>query len=402
MAETKLKVYKYPKGSLIFVEGATNSKNFYIIREGEAKISREVEIVDSPHENLLDAGDYFGVVACLSKRPRLETVRALTEVSAISVDYDQFIDLIKNNKSVADKILKLYSKRLRTFDNAIARLSLKKPISSNAEGLYNIGVYYYNCEQFPQAKYAFEKFSQFCPRSVNIQMAYKLLNDLKQKVKTEEKKIADDQMSRIYPDKSILFLENEPGEEVYIVQQGKIKITKIVGNQEVLLAVLNPGDTVGEMALIEDKLRSANAIAFGQAKVLVITKANFQIMVQQRPEIYIKVIQILSERIWIAYRQLENLAIPDDYGRILDLMLIQVQKMRIPLEAHAVFRFDFGVEDLLKMAGYDQDKGYTFVTRLFEDSNYKLDNGKIVTMSLEELSKQVALYRKKMKKDISK
>ena len=49
----------------------------------------------------------------------------------------------------------------------------------------------------------------------------------------------------------MIFSEHEPGEDLYIIQQGKVKITKIINNQEVLLAVLQPGDIFGEMALLE-------------------------------------------------------------------------------------------------------------------------------------------------------
>ncbi|MDD5066494.1 MAG: cyclic nucleotide-binding domain-containing protein [bacterium] len=399
MADLKLKVFRYNPNSLVFVEGATSVNNFFIIKEGEARILRDVEISDNPQDNVLKTGDYFGVVACMSKRPRLETIKAMTTLSLISVEYDNFVDLIKNNKTVALKILKLYSTRLRNFDEAIARISLKKPSSSNPEELFNIAMYYYSNREFLQSRYAFKKFIQHCPVSENLAKASEYLSKLDGLVKEERSYIQESPLMRKYLDKAILFCENEPGEDVFIVQSGKIKITKVLGEQEVLLAVLNPGDIVGEMALIENKPRSANAIAFGDVKVMVINKQNFQLMVQNRPEITLKIIQLLSERIWVAYRQLENLAMPDEYGRLVDHLLIQIQKLRVTVEPRKEYKFDFGVDELLTMAGFDREKGYSHIRRLFEDPNYKLMEGKIVVEDVDELQKQVNIFRKKIKKD---
>ncbi len=400
MPELKLKVFRANKDAFVYVEGSETAHNFYIIKQGKAKIIREIEVTSNPEENLLSDGDYFGVVSCMGKRPRLEAVRTNVDSLLISIEHDQFVELIKKNRTVALKILKLYSKKLRTFDDAITRVSLKKPISSNPENLYDIGVYYYNGKMFEQAKYALERFNKACPHSVNIQKAYQFLNEIKPQLPDYKEYEQVTALVRKYIDKKILFCENEPGGDVFIIQEGKIKITKIVGDQEILLAVLNPGDIVGEMALIENKPRSANAIAFGELKVLAINQTNFQEMVGNQPQITLKIIQLLSERIWVAYRQLENLAIPDEYGRILDLLLIQIQKKRVVIKPRTSFEFEFGDDELLNMAGFDKEKGYVHISKLLEDPSIKLADGRIIVEDIDKLYNQVEVFRKKIKKDL--
>jgi CRP/FNR family transcriptional regulator len=399
MSDLKLKVYKANKDALVYVEGGTNFQNFLIIKSGKARIIRDIEISDNPNENILHDGDYFGVVSCMSKRPRLETVKTLEESYLISVEYDQFIELIKTNKSVAQKILKLYSQKLRYFDEAIARLSLKQAISNDPENIFNIGSYYYTIKEFKQANYAFNQFIKLCPESQNVQIAQQYQQEMAPALEgiVEFEQITP--LIRQYSDKSILFCENEPGDDVFVIQEGKIKITKVVGDQEILLAVLNPGDIVGEMALIENKLRSANAIAFGTTKVLAINKRNFEVMVENQPQMTLRIIQLLSERIWVAYRQLENLAIPDEYGRILDLLLIQIQKKRLPIEDRKSHEFEFSTEDLINMAGFPKGRGQMYLNKLLEDSNFKMEGGKIVVLDTQTLFNQVEVYRKKINKD---
>ena len=143
-------------------------------------------------------------------------------------------------------------------------------------------------------------------------------------------------LNKYFEDGQMIFIEHEPGAELYILQSGKVKITKMVNNNEVLLAVLQPGDIFGEMALLENKPRSASASAYGQVATLAINKANFETMVQAQPQLAVKLINILSERIWTAYRQLANLLIEDNIGRMYDMLLTLVLKKKISMQAKTV------------------------------------------------------------------
>jgi CRP/FNR family transcriptional regulator len=200
--------------------------------------------------------------------------------------------------------------------------------------------------------------------------------------------------NRQYKDNDIIFSEHEPGEELYIIQRGKIKITKIVDNNEVLLAVLKPGDIFGEMAILENKPRNATAISFGEAELFAVSKANFEGMVQRNPQLGTKLITLLSERIWKAYRQLANILITDPMGRMYDMLLTVVEENRIPITRNTGYTFDFGPEELIKMVGYPADKGNLLIQKLFENRKLRLKDGKMMVLDLEELSKQVEFYKK--------
>jgi len=116
----------------------------------------------------------------------------------------------------------------------------------------------------------------------------------------------------------MIFSENEPGTELYIIQRGVVKISKIVEDNEVLLALLKPGDIFGEMALLENKPRSASAIASEDVSVMVVTKSNFERMVQTQPQLITKLTTKLAERLWLIYKQLANTLIQDPLGRLYD------------------------------------------------------------------------------------
>jgi CRP-like cAMP-binding protein len=84
-----------------------------------------------------------------------------------------------------------------------------------------------------------------------------------------------------FSDGQTVFSEGEPGDSMYFIVQGNIRIEKraqAASGLQKALAVLQAGDYFGEMALLDQKPRSASAVAFGPAKVLRLSKAAFDQM----------------------------------------------------------------------------------------------------------------------------
>ena len=207
--------------------------------------------------------------------------------------------------------------------------------------------------------------------------------------------VADSSINRNHRPDDLIFCENEPGYELYIIQTGRVKITKMVEGQEVMLAVLQPGDIFGEMAILDNKPRTATAICAEDSSMLAINKANFENMVKAQPQLATKLITLLSERIWTAYRQLANLMINDPLGRLYDTLLTLAEKDHAKIGARASYHYDIGGKDLLSMVGFDAVKDERLLLDLLKSRWLKLDGGKIICLDLQELEKQVAFYKKK-------
>ncbi len=70
----------------------------------------------------------------------------------------------------------------------------------------------------------------------------------------------------------VLFSEGDSGSRAFVIEEGQLEIIKNTGDREVLLAVRQEGDVIGEMALLEEAPRMASVRARGQAKLLTIDK----------------------------------------------------------------------------------------------------------------------------------
>jgi CRP-like cAMP-binding protein len=394
--QLQLAFVNFKKDSYIIVEGKQNADRFFIIRQGKVRISKEVEVVEEEGGNILGPGDFFGVVATMSGHSHIETAQALTDVTLISVQKDQYVQLIQNNTPVAMKIILQFSKRMRFLDEALTRLTLKNTADNDPSHLFKVAEYYAKQSQFNQAYFAYHQYIKYCPTGQNVQLARERMVKIAPYAKAVYLDKKTDEFTRTYPKDTMIFSEGQPGDELYIIQKGSVKIVKIVDNNEVLLAVLKQGDIFGEMALLESKPRSANAIAYEDCTVLAVNKENFERMVGSQPQIISRLTQLLAERIWFIYKQLANTLITDPLGRMYDALLIQLEKNRIPL-GNSPHTFDFGPKELINMVGLPTAEGTLVIRKLLENSKIRVVDNKIALTDVSEVVKQTEYYRKMQK-----
>jgi CRP-like cAMP-binding protein len=119
----------------------------------------------------------------------------------------------------------------------------------------------------------------------------------------------------------VLFKEGEPGNEMYVVQAGKVNITKTVRETEKILATLGAGEFFGEMSILNNKPRSAGAVVAEDAKLLVIDPKTFEAMIRGNVEIAVRLIKKLSDRLQEADEQIENLLLRDPNSRVVHHLL---------------------------------------------------------------------------------
>jgi len=107
---------------------------------------------------------------------------------------------------------------------------------------------------------------------------------------------------------SMVFREGEKGEKLYIVLDGRVRISKFIpGVGEEALAVLDRGDFFGEMALIDDKARSADAKAHdGDATVLSIDRATLNEILSMDPHASLQFLNLLCRMISRRLREINE------------------------------------------------------------------------------------------------
>jgi CRP-like cAMP-binding protein len=395
--QLQLSFVNFGKDSYIVVEGKANADRFFIIHKGKVKISKEVEVVEEEGGNILGPGDFFGVVSSMSSHSHIETARAITDVVLISVQKEQYGELIQRNTPVAMKIILQFSKRLRYLDEALSRLTLKNTAEAHPSHLFTVAEHYIRQSQYNQAYYAYAKYIKYCPQGENVITARERLAKIAIYVKGIKMEFRPDEFNRIYKKNSMVFAEGEPGNELFIIQKGSVTIAKIVDENEVLLAVLKQGDIFGEMALLEAKPRNASAVAYEECQLLAVNRANFQKMISTQPQLIARLTTLLADRIWFIYKHLANSLITDTLGRMYDALLIQLEKNRVTFNPYASYTFDFGPRELANMVGIPPRDANLLIRKMLEGGKIVIENDKIHANKVGEIIKQAEFYKKMQK-----
>ena len=135
-------------------------------------------------------------------------------------------------------------------------------------------------------------------------------------------RISEPARERSYPKNSVILFEDDPGDALYVVVTGQVKVVLIgEDGREVILSVLGPGDFFGEMALIDDEPRSAHVIAMEDANLLVLRREDFQNCLQETPTIAFGLLRALSRRLRHADTKIGGLVLLDVNGRVARLLL---------------------------------------------------------------------------------
>ncbi|MCX7631947.1 MAG: Crp/Fnr family transcriptional regulator [Turneriella sp.] len=118
----------------------------------------------------------------------------------------------------------------------------------------------------------------------------------------------------------IIFKEGDYADEMYIIHQGQVNISKRARNAEQVLATLRDGDFFGEMALFTDSPRSATATVVTESVILRIDKKSFDFMINNNTAFAINMIRKLCERLRNADNQISELLVLSRETRVLKAM----------------------------------------------------------------------------------
>jgi CRP/FNR family transcriptional regulator len=136
-----------------------------------------------------------------------------------------------------------------------------------------------------------------------------------------------EEFSRRVPDTYIeqgrvFYTPEDPSEALFMLKKGRVRIYKVAPDGwEFTLAVVEAGTMFGEMALTAQRLREAYAEAIEPSYVCVLKSEDLERLVRANPEVGLRMIQVLSERLRICETRLEDIGLKEVTARLASLVL---------------------------------------------------------------------------------
>ena len=156
-----------------------------------------------------------------------------------------------------------------------------------------------------------------------------LFHDLSQE---QLRSIAKDVQPRRFGQGELIFREGDPGQVLYLVQAGQVRIyvNGLDGSETSVILFGRPGDMFGELAVIDGLPRSATAVALDETLLYTISRESFRLHMQRFPQLALNFMKELTHRVRYNTRQMDSLAslpvsqrlarklleLAQDYGRI--------------------------------------------------------------------------------------
>jgi CRP-like cAMP-binding protein len=112
---------------------------------------------------------------------------------------------------------------------------------------------------------------------------------------------------RTFENGAVVFMRGDPGDSLYGVVTGKVRISSSApGGKEVFLNVMEPGDTFGEIALLDGQARTATATTLSGSELIVIRREQFQVLLRREPKLATHLIELLCKRVRWTAQQMED------------------------------------------------------------------------------------------------
>jgi len=128
-------------------------------------------------------------------------------------------------------------------------------------------------------------------------------------------------VQRRYPRNSVIINDSDTADSMYIIASGRVKVYCAERNgKEYVVNTLGRGDYFGELALLDDNLRSASVRTIEQSSFLVLYREAFSGLVKDHPEVARALMHSLIQRVRQLTRAARSLALQDVYGRVAQLL----------------------------------------------------------------------------------
>lgn len=188
----------------------------------------------------------------------------------------------------------------------------------------------------------------------------------------------------------VIVRPDEPPEMVYVIKEGRVKVSRYSADgREQILALLEPGDVIGELSLVQEK-EVVHVEAFEDTLVCGMHREDFLGLIQRQPELMLRVMRALAERLRAAEEEIADLVFRNVPGRLASLLLRLAQAYGRATPAGQRLDLRLTHHDIGAMIGATRETVTAVFSRLREEEIIAFDQRHIVIRDAEALRRLTA------------
>jgi CRP-like cAMP-binding protein len=188
-----------------------------------------------------------------------------------------------------------------------------------------------------------------------------------------------------------LFDEGQPGDRLYVVLTGKVKLGRTAADgRENLLAVMGPGEMFGELSLFDPGPRTATATAVTDTTLRGLGNADLQPWLLAHPEVATQLLAALARRLRRNNEAMADLVFSDVPGRVAKALLDLAKKFGVPAEDGLRVTHDLTQEELAQLVGASRETVNKALADFASRGFLRLEGRGVVILDLERLRRRAA------------
>jgi CRP/FNR family cyclic AMP-dependent transcriptional regulator len=192
---------------------------------------------------------------------------------------------------------------------------------------------------------------------------------------------------RVFPTGKNVMLIEQPGEAVFIILHGTVKVYTEQGGRDAILSILGSGDLLGEMSLIDSVGRSASVVTLEDSLMLWMDKVTFNYILDNFPPIARNLVKILSARVRLSDQMIQSLATLDVNGRVARQLLAFAERYGRDADGMVKIRITLTQSDIADLVGASRKRVNQTMVFFKEEGLVSMDaDGRINIHSKEGLA----------------
>jgi CRP/FNR family transcriptional regulator, cyclic AMP receptor protein len=201
------------------------------------------------------------------------------------------------------------------------------------------------------------------------------------------------ELSRRVPDThyqrgQILYTPKERSEALFMLKKGRVRIYRVGRDgREFTLTVVGAGTVFGEMSLTAQRLENAYAEAIESAVVCKMKRHDLERLVMDKPQVGLKVMSVLSERLSLAEERMEDIALKEVPARLASLILMLVESEGVVTPEGYKIPTRYTHRHLATMIGSKRETVTKAFTLLQQDGAVELKRRRIHVKDIEALKR---------------